>query len=104
MQALLRFSLIGLETVEQAVAAFKLVETAPVRRWAGSSKQERNKNYTAWAKCRDGLMAELFVRQARVGELAAICSLELHRVAMRRSRTHTQLQSLASSLLKKHRR
>ncbi len=104
MQALLRFSLIGLETVEQAVAAFRLVDTAPVRRWAGSSKRERNRNYSAWAKCRDGLMAELLGRQAHMGELAAIASLESERVAIKHGRTHTQLQSLASSLLKKHRR
>ena len=98
------FSLAGLETVEQGVALFRIVDNTPARLWAGTTKRQRTKYCTAFGAFRDGLMKEMRLRQAGQGEAGAMASLEAERVCMGRSHNHSQLQKLASLYWKKHRK
>lgn len=99
---MLQFSLAGLETCEQAVALFKIVDSSPIKRWAGDSKNERNSHCTKFCYFRDGLFREYLQRQQVVGEVAALASLEEERRQLKRARNHSELQKLANFYRKKH--
>ncbi len=96
-------SLAGLETVEQGLALFRIVDSTPKRLWAGVSKRQRTRYCTAYGAFRDGLMKELLLREADQGEAAALAGLEAERQSMRATHNHSQLQKLASKYWKMHR-
>ena len=102
MQGEVCFGLAGLSTVEQAMSLFKAVDLLPEKRWAGDVK-ERTKSCPAFGRFRDGLLKELRVRAAHVGEIAAIAELERERQCMVAKGNHSQLQILANLYRKKHR-
>ena len=102
LQGEVSFGLAGLESVEQAVSLFKDVDVLPNRRWAGDEKQ-RTKHCSAFVRFRDGLLKELLLRAAVMGEVRATADLEKERLAVRAKGNHSQLQILANQYRKLHR-
>ena len=88
--------------MEQALSLFKAVDLLPEKRWAGDLK-ERTKNCTAFGRFRDGLLQELRVHAAAVGEVTAIAELERERQGISDKGNHSQLQILANRYRKRHR-
>ena len=95
------FELCGLDTVEQAVAAYRAVDAMPRRTWVGC-KRVRTRHMTAFGRFRDGLYAELTRRTDDLAdEVAALASLEEERGTMPVSKQFSQLQHLAAKHMKR---
>ncbi len=94
------FDLCGLDTVEQAVSAYRAVEELPRRTWP-TPKRLKTKHITAFGRFRKGLYAEFITRVGAMGdETAAMAALEQERQAMPCSKQFSQLQHLAMKYLK----
>ena len=93
------FGLVGLESLEQALALYKEIDQLPERRWAGSRK-DSIRYCTAFGRFRDGLLRELVARGGRLGEVRAIEELERERQATKSTTRHSQLQILANKYYK----
>ena len=99
LQGEVTFGLVGLQSLEQALALYKEIEQLPERRWAGSRK-DGIKYCTAFGRFRDGLLRELVARATRHGEVRATEALEQERRATKTTTRHSQLQSLANKYYK----